>query len=166
MENSRGGCGPGGRPPLAPDSESSGLFGDHLLAASLVQNISQRLSNRVHAGPFPIGASDACQGPYRLLGGHTRPERIGEELGHGVEDGRAAVSGLAEPDKGLEGVTSIVGGDGDVYLAAVGVHLVGDAGKGLRARSFHGGLPWNVGGWGLTAAGVNALLFHPGTAYS
>ena len=55
-------------PPLAPDSGSSGLLGDHLLAAYLIQHISQCLCNRVHAGPSPVGASDTGQSLDRLLG--------------------------------------------------------------------------------------------------
>ena len=98
-----------------PPTQEALVFGDHLLAAPLLYYISQRLRNRIHAGPSPVRTSDTGQSLDGLLGVHARPERIGEDLGHGVEDGRAAVTGLAEPDEGLEGDACIVGGDGDVW---------------------------------------------------
>lgn len=105
----------------------------------MLQNLPENQRHRVHAAVRPAVATDSPQCLDCLDRVHTGAERVGQKLGGGVEDGRAAMSRLVEPDEGLERETVGIDGDSDVDLAArvriCMVTLGRAAGRGFFIRS-------------------------------
>lgn len=106
-------------------------------ALGMFQDLSEYQGHRVHAAVRPAVAADAPQRLDRLERVHVGAERVGEELGGGIEDGRAAMSRLAESNESFKGEAVGIDGHGDVDLATTRRHLHGDAGKGGWTGLFH-----------------------------
>lgn len=92
------------------------------------QYFREGFRDSIKAGEPSMAADDAGKGLYGVCRVHSGSERVGNNLGHAVENGGPATAGFAEAYEDLEGAAVGVGGDGDVDLAAMGWHFVGGAG--------------------------------------